>query len=81
MGQAPCCHQRLRAATILATQPLTSAVEAEAMETGQATVLRDSTRTLRAHRRTLLSIGPADSSAGPAARTRRASPSGIHMGP
>lgn len=66
---------------ILATQPLMSAVEAEALETGQATVLRDSTRTLQAHRWILLSIGPADSSVGPAARTRRASPSGIHMGP
>lgn len=52
---------------ILATQPLMSAVEAEALETGQATVLRDSTRTLQAHRWILLSIGPADSSVGPAA--------------
>lgn len=71
-----CYHQH-----ILATQPLTSAVEAEAMEMGQATVLQDSTRTLRAQHQTLLSIGPDDSSAAPTTCTCRASPSGVHMGP
>lgn len=66
---------------ILATQPLMSAVEAEAMEMGQASVLRDSTRTLQAQHQTLLSIGPVDSSAAPTAHTCGASPSGVHMGP
>lgn len=62
-------------------QPLTSAVEAEAMEMGQATMLRDSTRTLWAQHQTLLFIGPDDLSAAPTACTCRAHPSGIHMGP
>ena len=84
MGQALCGHQQLSTAThqhILAMQPLMSAVEAEAMEMGQASVLRDSTRTLRAQHQTLLSIGPVDSSAAPTAHTCGASPSGVHMGP
>ena len=62
-------------------QPLTSAVEAETTEMGQATALRDSTRTLRAQHQTLLSIDPDDLSADPTARTCRARPFGIHMGP
>ncbi|CAI9150343.1 unnamed protein product [Rangifer tarandus platyrhynchus] len=66
---------------ILAMQPLTSAVEAEAMEVGQATTLRDSTWTRRAQHQTVLSIDPDDLSAAPTAHTCRARPSGIHMGP